>query len=86
MLKPLRLDDNAPWKQRYRAPMIAAAQLARSNPERGVVTSTETGKYQLYAWENETMGIPLLRYDKVIHLRKEVPECIILEWMDISRP
>lgn len=50
MLKPLRLDDNAPWKQRYRAPLIAAAQIARSNPDRGVVTSTETGKYQLYAW------------------------------------
>lgn len=49
-LKPLRLDDNAPWKQRYRAPTIAAAQLARSNPLRGLVTSTETGEYQLYAW------------------------------------
>ena len=50
MLKPLRLDDNAPWKQRYRASTIAAAQLARSNPERGIVVSTETGQYQLYAW------------------------------------
>jgi dienelactone hydrolase len=49
-LKLLCLDDNAPWKQRYRAPTIAWAQLARSNPLRGLVTSTETGKYQLYAW------------------------------------
>jgi dipeptidyl aminopeptidase/acylaminoacyl peptidase len=48
--KPLRLDDDAPWKKRYRAPAIAWAQLARSNNLRGLVTSTETGEYQLYAW------------------------------------
>jgi hypothetical protein len=43
MLKPLRLDENAPWKQRYRVPNVAVAQLARSSPGRGVVTSTRTG-------------------------------------------
>ena len=48
--KPLCLNDNAPWKQRYWAPTIAWAQLARSNPLRGLVTSTEAGQYQLYAW------------------------------------
>ena len=49
-LKPLRLDNNAPWKQRYRAPTIAAAQAARSDTARGLVVSTDTGQYQLYAW------------------------------------
>jgi len=33
------------------------------------------------------MGIPKLRYDKAIpDLRKEIPECIILEWTAISPP
>jgi len=50
MLKPLRVENDAPWKQRYRAATIAAAQVARSNPTRGMVSSTETGQYQLYAW------------------------------------
>ncbi len=50
MPKPLRLDEGAPWKLRYRAPFIAAAQVARANPTRGLVTSTQTGQYQLHAW------------------------------------
>jgi dienelactone hydrolase len=62
MLKPLRLDDNAPWKQRYRAPIIAAAQIARSNPARGVVTNTETGQYQLYAWDVRDGGLRQLTH------------------------
>ncbi len=51
MLKTPRLDDNPPWKQRFRAPVIASAQIARGNPARGLVTSTTTGHYQLYAWD-----------------------------------
>src|SRR4030042_3375134 len=51
MLKPMQLDDNALWKLRYRAPFIASAQIARANPARGLVTSTATGHYQLYAWD-----------------------------------
>ncbi len=62
MLKPLLLDDDAPWKQRYRAPIIAAAQLARSNPARGVVTNTETGQYQLYAWNVRDGGLRQLTH------------------------
>jgi dienelactone hydrolase len=50
MLKPLRVDDNAPWKQRYRAKEISVAQIARANPARGIVTHNESGHYQLYAW------------------------------------
>jgi dienelactone hydrolase len=62
MLKPLRLDNNAPWKQRYRAPIIAAAQIARSNPARGVVTNTETDQYQLYAWDVRDGGLRQLTH------------------------
>ncbi len=51
MLKPSRRNEGAAWKRRFRAPTIAAAQLARSNPPRGVVTGTATGQYQLYAWD-----------------------------------
>ena len=51
MPKPLRLDHNAPWKQRYRAAAIVTAQPARGNPARGLVTSTQSGQYQLYAWD-----------------------------------
>ena len=51
MLKPLQLDYNAPWKKRFRAPVIAGAQVARSDPARGLVTGTTTGQYQLYAWD-----------------------------------
>jgi dipeptidyl aminopeptidase/acylaminoacyl peptidase len=51
MLKELRTDDAAPWKQRFRAPMIAWTQLARSAPERGLACSNKSGAYQLYAWD-----------------------------------
>ena len=51
MLKPLCLDQNAPWKQRFRAPVIAGAQITQENPDHGVVTNTQTGQYQFYAWD-----------------------------------
>ena len=54
MLRPLQLGDDAPWKRRYRAAAIVNAQLARGNPARGLVTSTQSGQYQLYAWDVRT--------------------------------
>jgi dienelactone hydrolase len=51
MLQPLRTDNNAPWKQRYRAKEVSVAQIARANPSRGIVTHSESGHYQLYAWD-----------------------------------
>jgi dienelactone hydrolase len=50
MLRPLNISDNAPWKLRYRAKEIAVAQIARTNPARGIVSHNESGNYQLYAW------------------------------------
>src|SRR5579863_1730279 len=42
-----QLGENAPWKLRYRLPRIGA-QVARSNPDRILVFSNKTGKYEIY--------------------------------------
>jgi dipeptidyl aminopeptidase/acylaminoacyl peptidase len=46
-----QLDQNAPWKQRFRASTIAGTQLARLAPDRGLAVSNQSGTYQLYAWD-----------------------------------
>ena len=51
MLTDLQLDDKALWKQRFRAPVVAWAQIARANPTRGLAVTNSSGKYQLYAWD-----------------------------------
>jgi dienelactone hydrolase len=51
MFKILNLSQEATWKLRFRAPTIAAAQIARSNPKRGLVVNSESGQYHLYAWQ-----------------------------------
>ena len=35
----------------FRAPVIAGAQISSGNPDHGLVTGTQTGQYQLYAWD-----------------------------------
>src|SRR5262245_39791111 len=54
MLPKLRIDDDAPWKQRYRAPLVLGAQLAKASPDRGLAASNISGVYQLYAWDVPT--------------------------------
>lgn len=54
MLQDICLDDAAPWKQRYRAPMIPWTQLAKAAPTRGLAVSNRSGVYQLYAWDVPT--------------------------------
>src|SRR5262249_21048723 len=51
MLREPQLDNSAPWKQRFRAPVIASTQIARLAPTRGLVVSNRSGVYQLYAWD-----------------------------------
>lgn len=53
-MKPLNLDANAPWKQRYRAPSVLWSRLANGNPQRGAVLSNASGVYQVYAWDVST--------------------------------
>jgi len=47
----LNLDDNAPWKQRYRAPSVRSAQIASSCPARAILNDTRSGSLQYYAWD-----------------------------------
>lgn len=54
MLEDLRIDDAAPWKQRYRAPRVIWTQLAKGAPARGLAASNRSGVYQLYAWDVPT--------------------------------
>ena len=51
MITDLQLDDKAPWKQRFRAPVVAWTQIAPANPTRGLAVNNTSGKYQLYAWD-----------------------------------
>ena len=51
MIKKLNLDDDAPWKERYRAPSVAASQIADLSPESGIVAHNRSGTLQWYAWD-----------------------------------
>lgn len=51
MLKQLTLENDAPWKARFRLPKILWTALASANPTRGVAASNKTGLYQLYGWD-----------------------------------
>ena len=51
MLPKPHLDDDAPWKQRMRAPMYFWGALARRRTARGVICYNRTGRYELYAWD-----------------------------------
>jgi hypothetical protein len=54
MIREPRLDNSAPWKQRFRAPVIASTQIARLAPTHGLVTSNRSGVYQPYSWDVPT--------------------------------
>ena len=47
----MNLQDDAPWKARYRAPSILFAYTASNNLERGLVVSDKDGVIQLYGWD-----------------------------------
>lgn len=51
MLPKPQLDDQAVWKQRFRAPVVLGTQFARANPARGGAVSNATDTFQLYAWD-----------------------------------
>jgi len=50
-MKPLDTSQDAPWKQRYRAPSVLWSQIATLNPQRGALASNASGVYQVYAWD-----------------------------------
>ena len=65
MFKPLNIDDDVPWKQRFRAEMILWAQVARLEPARGVVATNKHGDNQLYAWNVSTSTLTQLTFNPV---------------------
>ena len=46
MVREPQLDNSGPWKQRFRAPVIASTQIARLAPTRGLVMRNRSGVYQ----------------------------------------
>lgn len=48
-MKPLNVSENAPWKERFRAPRVVGAILAQGDDNRALVVSNQSGVYQLYA-------------------------------------
>lgn len=52
-MRPLQLDPNAAWKQRFRVPMTFT-QTAHANPALGMAASNCSGVFQLYAWDVTT--------------------------------
>ncbi len=60
MLKEPRVDDAAPWKQRFPAPVVLWTQRARRAPGRGLTVSNRSGAFQLYAWDVQTSALRAL--------------------------
>jgi len=49
------MTDHMPaWERRFRAPNVSLPRWARNAPERLVFWSTESGVYQVHAWDRET--------------------------------
>jgi dienelactone hydrolase len=45
------------WKERFRAEKVLWSALAEERPDRGIVVSNRSGRYQLYAWEAPTAAL-----------------------------
>lgn len=49
------MSDHIPaWELRFRAPTVSMPRWARSAPDRLIYVSTESGVYQVHAWDRET--------------------------------
>ncbi len=51
MVEKLQLEENAPWKQRFRAPAIVSSQIASLDPTKGILAERRDGFLQWYAWD-----------------------------------
>ena len=48
--------DTPVWERRFRAPILSFPAWSADAPDRLVVASTESGSYQLHAWDRATGG------------------------------
>ena len=62
MHKNLDLNENAIWKQRFRASKIRWAKIANLNQQRGLVSSDQDGVLQLYTWDVSTGDLQQLTH------------------------
>ena len=47
-------DQMPTWERRFRAPILSFPAWSESQPDRLVLASTESGSYQLHAWDRAT--------------------------------
>ena len=57
MLKELQLEENALWKQRFRAPAVVVSQIAFLEPTKGILADRRNGTMQWYAWDVPSNGL-----------------------------
>lgn len=62
MLKELPIEDNASWKQRYRAPSVFLSQIAPLAPDKGILADTRSGSVQWNSWD-----VPTGRLHQITH-------------------
>ena len=48
------MSDQPAWEQRFRTPILSFPAWADGDPDRLVIASTESGSYQLHAWDRRT--------------------------------
>jgi dipeptidyl aminopeptidase/acylaminoacyl peptidase len=48
------MSDQPAWEQRFRTPILSFPAWADADPDRLVIASTESGSYQLHAWDRRT--------------------------------
>ena len=62
MVSPLQLDDNAPWRQRFRSNSLGYVYVAPNNPPRGIVhASMQSPTKRIFAWDTNSGDLrPLL--------------------------
>ena len=53
-MEPAHLEDDAPWRERFRAPTIWSTDLAKRRPDRGLAVSDRARVAELYAWDVPT--------------------------------
>jgi dipeptidyl aminopeptidase/acylaminoacyl peptidase len=59
------MSDTPAWERRFRAPLLSFPSWAADDPDRIVLASTESGSYQLHAWNRRTGEVRQVTKDPV---------------------